>query len=304
MEMRSRGPVDEEALDLPLERQHTGQLEDDDSSDRSDGDDEHLPEPLEDERNSTKKLLSSRSLIVAPRSCDADNVGQKSHQHVVRETTEEDEHAGEPARVSSDQIPKAVRLSSVSRDDLSHVATDTKDKDDGDPNVEGRQESRQQHGVEPALDEEESNTERERAGDGVVREDVRASRELVVKRCFAPQEGSEEFGKGTTVRPLPDAVEDQLRAAERVLLPPVELVVAGKRYTFLESVVRVGGPPDDVALHEQAQSHVEVLGYVRFGPHLSDAVLFVDEGSLLHRRPSQESVVAHEGGDVSSGDSV
>ena len=204
-------------------------LEDDHSSDRGDREEQDSPEPLEDDGNLDEEIAVFQILDrCSPGHVDADWVSEKCRQNVIRETAEEDEHIRDPDDVLLDQIEETVDLGSISCNDLGDISTDSEDNDDGYPNVEGRKEARQEDGIEPTLNEVESQGEGKGASNGIVRENVLAGRELVVNRGVAPQEGAEELRERTAVRPLPDPVENELRAAEGILLPSIELVVAGE----------------------------------------------------------------------------
>jgi len=72
--------------------------------------------------------------------------------------------------------------------------------------------------------------------------------ELLVDRALPP--------------PVNERVEEKLVAPVSVLLPTIELVVAGQRHAFLEATLGVGRPANDVTLKLQAKRHVEILGHV------------------------------------------
>jgi hypothetical protein len=101
--------------------------------------------------------------------------------------------------------------------------------------------------------------------------------------------------------PLSDRVEQQLVTAVRVLLPPVELVVASERHALPEAAVRVGRPAHDVATHLDTERHVEILGHVRLGPDLLLAVGGVNECSVLDGLPAEERIVTDERSDLAVG---
>lgn len=144
-----------------------------------------------------------------------------------------------------------------------------------------------------------------------------------MQRCLGPKEPANLRRNGSPTPPLNEWVEQQLvttcpskgeisnrstseiasrtQRTIRVFLPSVQFIVNGERDTLLEGTVGVSGPADDVALHLQAERHIEVFGHVRLGPNFLQAVRRVDEGRILKRSPAKERIVTDEGRDLAVG---
>lgn len=146
------GPVDEKALDLPFEWKNMWQLKHDDSCDGYGGKQQNSPEPLEDERNLDEEIAVLQVLDSStPAHVDTDRVSQKSSQDVIREATEEDKHVRDPYDVFLDEVEESIDLGTVSCKNLRDVSACGEYYNHGDPNLERRQESREQHRIEPSL---------------------------------------------------------------------------------------------------------------------------------------------------------
>lgn len=99
----------------------------------------------------------------------------------------------------------------------------------------------------------------ERKGKRTVREHIPQDCEFVMERGTTPDEPMDSAVDRTLGQPLGEGIEQQFRTPIRVLPPSVQFVVDRKRDTFLESALRICGPPNDVTLLLQSHGHVEIL---------------------------------------------
>lgn len=97
-------------------------------------------------------------------------------------------------------------------------------------------------------------------------------------------------------------MEDEFVDAVSVLLPPGKLIVDGEGDTLFEATLGIGGEAKGIARCLQTESHVKVLGHVRFGPELLKTIVLAFVGrSILDSGPAKHGVVANEGRDISLG---
>ena len=97
-------------------------------------------------------------------------------------------------------------------------------------------------------------------------------------------------------------MENQLRTAVGIFLPPRKLVVDRQRHAFFEALACVGGQAEYVPTGLETQRHVEVFAHRGFRPIFFRLVLEVRD--VLDCCPTQEGVVSHEGRHISVADGV
>ena len=89
-------------------------------------------------------------------------------------------------------------------------------------------------------------TRRKKKGEPTIGKHVRHHTNLIMHRRSRPQKDPQLLRDRALAPPRRERVEDQLVASIRVLLPPVQLVVARKRHALFEPAERVRRPADDV----------------------------------------------------------
>ena len=245
-------------------------------------------------------LLAGR----APLEVDAEHVGQDGLADVQAHAAQEDGQQRHPLEVL-EQAPDERRAGgAVAQHGQGDVAERGEDEDDAEEDLEAVDVVVVQVAVEPADDKIVGQREDPGRRDGVVRADVGHDGQLAGQRHAAAQKPAEQRREGPAHEPVLERVEQQLRAAVRVLLPARQLVVDRQRHALLEALgARVVGEAHDVPRRLQAQRHVEVLGHGLLAPELLGLAGLLD-GDGLQRRPAQDGVVADEGGHVARGHGV
>ena len=140
---------------------------------------------------------------------------------------------------------------------------------------------------------------------------------LVMKRCFRPDETTELGTDRSMAPPLDEGVEDDLvtaynnasasttdkrngRREERerqtisILLPPRKLINNSQRHTLLEPSLRVCRPPQSIPLQQEPKREIKVLRDVSLRPLLPPPIRRVDERRVLHCGPAEKGVVSHK----------
>ena len=240
----------------------------------------------------------------APAHVDADHMADDGLADVEADAAEEDAEQRDPLEVLEDGGGQALLADAVAEDGEGEVAEGGEDEDEGEVDLEGVEVVVVQEAVEPADGEVVDDGEDPGAGDGVVGADVGHDGDLAGQRHAREHEVLEQRRQRALEHPVLERVEDELRAAVRVLLPARQLVVHGQRHALLEALARVAREAADVARRLQPQRHVEVLGHSLLGPVLLVAVVLARVPDLLHRAPAQDGVVPDEGRHVAVGHGV
>jgi hypothetical protein len=239
----------------------------------------------------------------APAHVDLEHVGEQRLGDVEGEATEEDGQHEDPLDVLEQGAEEGLLAHAVAHHRQRDVAQPVEDDDDGEPDLPAVDVVLVEVAVEPADGEVVGRGHDPGRADGVVGADVGDDGDLGGEADLREEEAAEERGEGPLVDPLAHRVEEQLVAAVGVLFPAREFVVDGQGDAFLEALARPGGQPDDVAVALEAERHVEVFRHVRLGPEFLVAV-FVHVRDLLHRRPTEDGVVADKRGHVAVGHRV
>ena len=108
---------------------------------------------------------------------------------------------------------------------VADVASEREHDGDGHPNLKTAKVIAADRELQPEQEVVEER-EWESRRDAIVREHVREHTNLVVDWSRAPYEGPELLRDGGPMPPLLDGIEDELTAAECVLLPTVQFVIA------------------------------------------------------------------------------
>lgn len=99
-------------------------------------------------------------------------------------------------------------------------------------------------------------------------------------------------------------MEDKLVTSICVFLPPSQLVVQCEGHAFSKFSVMISCETNEAATHLEAQTKVKILRHTSIWPPFGLAVRFIKECHTLESFPSDECIVAYEGRNVTTTNTV